>query len=214
MKIFGQTKQLELQVDEILDILSESGLIFGEAVKSYFADGISDRFTEKLERVAALESRGDELRRAIEMAMYTETLMPDLRGDVLTLLENLDDVNNKYQQVLSYFAIETPEIPMELRKDYQELTGETTQSVEYLVLAARAFFRDITTINDHLHKVRFYESEADKTEVRLKQQIFSLDLDLPQKIHLRFFVERLAWISDLAEDIADELAIYAIKRSD
>jgi len=69
----------------MLDILSEAGLIFREAVQGYFADGTNDRFTERLERVAALESRGDELRRAIEVAMYSETLMPDLRGDVLRL---------------------------------------------------------------------------------------------------------------------------------
>ncbi len=34
-----------------------------------------------------------------------------------------------------------------------------------------------------------------------------------QKMHLRYFVEKIDRICDQAEDIADEIQIYAIKRS-
>jgi hypothetical protein len=114
--------------------------------------------------------------------------------------------------VLWYFSIETPDIPTELLGDYQELTEQSTEAVERLVLASRAFFRDPGAVNDHLHKVRFYESEADETVTRLRKRIFSTDLPLPNKIHLRFFAERIVWISDLAEDVAEQLVIYSIKR--
>ena len=30
---------------------------------------------------------------------------------------------------------------------------------------------------------------------------------------LRFFAERIVWISDMAEEVADKLTIYAIKRT-
>ena len=48
---------------------------------------------------------------------------------------------------------------------------------------------------------------------RLRQSIFSTDLPLSRKIHLRFFAERIVWISDLAEDVADQLVIFSIRRS-
>jgi predicted phosphate transport protein (TIGR00153 family) len=213
MRLFNRTKQLESWIDELLNTVSEAGLVFCEAIKLYLGEGVSERYDGRLKRVTQQESRGDELRREIEQAIYRETLIPDSRRDVLQLLEALDDIINRYQEVLWYFSIETPEIPDALNGDYQELTEQSTEAVERLVLATRAFFREPETVSDHLHKVRFYESQADETVTRLRQRIFSTDLPLPNKIHLRFFAERIVWISDLAEDVADQLVIYSIKRS-
>jgi len=55
--------------------------------------------------------------------------------------------------------------------------------------------------------------EADKVSTKLKQAIFSSELDLSRKTHLRNFVEHIDNIPDWAEDVADRLAIYAIKRT-
>jgi predicted phosphate transport protein (TIGR00153 family) len=213
MRLFNRTRQVEGWIDELLDTLSETGLTFQETINLYLDEGAGDHYRQHLDRVIKYESRGDELRRDIEKALYRETLIPDARRDVLELLEELDDVINKYLEVLWYFAIETPDIPGEFRQDYAELTGQIVQSVEYLVLASRAFFREPAAVNDHLHKVRFFESEADQSVTRLRQRIFSTELPLYRKIHLRFFAERIVWISDLAEDVADKLVIYSMRRS-
>jgi uncharacterized protein Yka (UPF0111/DUF47 family) len=42
---------------------------------------------------------------------------------------------------------------------------------------------------------------------------FSSDLPKVEKIHLRYFIERIDELANEAEDIADALAIYTIKRS-
>ena len=89
----------------------------------------------------------------------------------------------------------------------------TTQAVDCLVLASRAFFRDIDAVGHHNHKVMFFEKEADKVSTRLKRAIFDSDLGLDRKIHLRHFVEHIDNVADRAEDVADRLAIYAIKRT-
>jgi len=60
--------------------------------------------------------------------------------------------------------------------------------------------------------VIFYEKEADKGSTKLKRQIFASDIDLDHKWHLRHFVELIDTIADVSEDVADRLAIYAIKR--
>ena len=59
----------------------------------------------------------------------------------------------------------------------------------------------------------FYEKESDIKFSSLARRIFDSDLPLDQKMHLRYFVEKIDSICDLAEDIADEIQIYAIKRS-
>ena len=80
-------------------------------------------------------------------------------------------------------------------------------------MAARAFFRDVKVAKDHLHKVHFYEKEGDKTADRLKRKIFKLDIDLSRKFHLRYFAYNVDQLSDLAEEVADRLAIIVIKRT-
>ena len=213
IKLFGRTRRMIGDIDDFLTLLSESAMGFQEAVITYLNQGASERFDERLKQVSESESRADELRRTIERNMYAEMLMPDTRGDILKLLESLDDIINKFEETLWYFSSEKPQIPEDLREEYKELLIPTTACVEALVLASRSFFRDVGTVSDHLHKVRFYEKEADQVIGRLKNDVFSRDLSLAEKIHLRFFAERIVWISDSAEDVADELMIYAIKRS-
>ena len=213
LTLFARTKHLENQIDEFLGTISHSVLHFQEAISAYLKSGVTEDFKEQVKAVALLESRGDELRRSVLTVMFIETLMPDARGDILKLLEDLDRILNQIEEALFYFSIERPEIPESLQEGYQNLTRLSAKAVESLILTARAFFRSAESIQDHMHKVLFYESEADKVLKNLKRGIFKSDLDLAHKVHLRFFAERIAWISDLAEDIADDLVIYAIKRA-
>ena len=59
----------------------------------------------------------------------------------------------------------------------------------------------------------FFEKEADKVSTKLKKAIFGSNLDLSQKKQLRNFVEYIDNVADWAEDVADRLAIYYIKRT-
>ena len=49
--------------------------------------------------------------------------------------------------------------------------------------------------------------------MRLKRAIFDSDLALEQKLHFRYFVDALDELADDAEDAAEWIAIYTIKRS-
>ena len=89
----------------------------------------------------------------------------------------------------------------------------SVKAAEELVQAARAFFKEITAVKDHLHKVYFYEHEADRIGNNLKRLAFQMDIDLSTKFHLRYFVLNVQNVSDRAEDVADRLTIYTIKRT-
>jgi predicted phosphate transport protein (TIGR00153 family) len=213
LTLFRRTRALEIQIDEFLDKLSQSALLFRRAVQIYLAEGATAEFKDKLAQVNELESKADHLRRTIETQLYAETLIPDSRGDVLGLLENLDSVLNLCEGGLWAFDIETPDIPAEFHGDYESLTEQVINTVESLVLASRAFFRNIEAVPDHMHKVMFYEKEADKVSTKLKKAIFATDLPLSHKAHLRNFVEHIDNLADKSEDVADRLAIYTINRT-
>jgi len=212
ISIFRRTSALEAEIDEFLDNLSQSALAFKRATEIYLAHGCSPEFEGKLGQVNELESRADDLRRDIERKLYTQTLIPESRGDVLGLLENLDSILNLFEGTLWGFFIEKPDIPAEFREDYGILSEQACEGVEAIVLASRAFFRNVEAVGDHMHKVMFFEKEADKVSTKIKQELFASDLDLARKLHLRHFVEMIDNVADRAEDVADRLAIYTIKR--
>jgi hypothetical protein len=209
---FRRTKALENEIDTFLDKLSESGLLFKRAVQIYLNEGLTDEFDQKLQAVNRLESEADKLRRSIITQLYTQTLIPESRGDVLGLLENLDSLINLQEGTLWSFSIEQPDIPPEFHGDFAVLCDQAVNAAEAIVLASRAFFRNIEAVHDHMHKVMFYEKEADKASTKLKRAIFGSDMPLYHKAHLRNFVEHIDNVADRSEDVADRLAIYTIKR--
>ncbi|HFQ15639.1 MAG TPA: DUF47 family protein [Rhodobacteraceae bacterium] len=211
--LFGKTKRLEAQFDEFMDRIIEASLIFERAFKTYLRDGLTDDFMDAVQEVSQLESRNDELKKEIETRLYEQTLIPDLRGDVLSLIEGLDGILNLYQANCFRFSIEKPVIPSVYHKDFKALAKTSTACVDSLIMASRAFFTNIEAVRDHDVKVMFFETEADKISTRLKTRIFNSDLPLDHKIHLRYFCERVEDSSNRAEDVADNLAIYTLKRS-
>ena len=211
--LFGRTQELEGEIDNFLDKLSQSSLLYKLALKIYLTEGCSEEFEQKLQDVNKMESDADNLRRSIESKLYAQTLIPESRGDVLGLLENLDQLMNLYEGSLWSLSIEKPIISEEYKVDFMALVDLGVQCVEALVLASRAFFRNVNAVGDHNHKVMFFEKEADKVSTKLKRSIFESDQDLSQKMHLRYFVEEIDNVSDWAEDVADRLEIYTIKRT-
>ena len=201
LSLFGKTKKLEHQIDSFFDKLSEASVVFRLGVRLYLKEGYTEEFNTRLERVVELERQ-----------LYSNTLIPDSRGDVLGLIETVDQLLSEFEDTLLAFSIEKPIIPDELTAGYRKLTNMVVKAVDELALSGRAFFRSPHDVPAYNHKVILYEKEADKISTNLKIALFESDLELVSKLHLREFVDRIDGVADLAEDVADRLTIYAIKR--
>ncbi|MFH1851962.1 MAG: DUF47 family protein [Candidatus Neomarinimicrobiota bacterium] len=212
MQLFKKTKALELKMNEFLDTTCETGMVFLEGVKHYLRGDIP-ALERQIQTIRKKEQRGDQLRREIEAQLYTETLIPESRGDVLALLENTDDLSNKAKSNLIELNIQTPKIPEEFHKDILDLAKYSNHAIDEVIKAVRAFFQNPIAVRDYLHKVYHFEKEADRLGERLKTKIFKSDLMLSEKSHLRYFVQHFDDLANKAEDVADRLAIYTIKRS-
>ncbi len=213
MPLFKKTKKLILKMDEYLDKVSESGLMFSDGVKMYLSDK-TEVFEDQVAKMKKLENHADKLRRSIEQQLYSETLIPESRGDVLALMETADNVINQAKATLLELSVESPLIPEKFHGDYLSLTEKAVCTVDEMTKALRAFFKNPTAVRDFTHKVYFYEKEADIAAEKLKRAVFEdTDLKLSEKIHLRYFALHIDTIADKAEDVADRLGIYTIKRS-
>jgi len=213
MSFFKRSAYLENQIDEMLDAISSGIIVFETAINCYF-NGDLKTFNMNIRTIDKLESKVDELRRNIENDLYQHSLIPEHRGDVLDLLESIDEVINMMKEVLYQFLVEKPFFLQDIVPNFKQLAATSTKAAEALVIAVRAFFRDVRTVKDHLYKVYHFEKEADNISHQLKSKVFQNNkYELAQKMHLRYFSLHIDHIADVSETVADKLSIFAIKRN-
>lgn len=206
-----KTKKLEAQIDEYLDLVIKGGLIFKLGIKCYF-DGQLNDFEAHLKDLRKIEDRADDLRRNIEIKLYTRTLIPEARGDVLGLLESCDKVLNITADTLLEFSVEIPNLFPELKPDFLEMSESSIHCLENTVSGIRAYFKNIDAVRDYIIKVQFYKKETNKTAEKIKRTIFRTDHELSYKIHARYFTFHIERIAEQSEDVCDRLSIAIIKR--
>ena len=212
LSIFSQTKALENKIDLFHDKLLDAAMTFKKAIRIYLDEQRSDAFRKLSKQIKQIEHDADNLRRDIENNLYTQNLIPDLRADVLHLVENLDRVINKFDEVIYKFYAEQPAVPSEYNSRINELCDLTAECAENMAKASRAFFRDRSSVRDYSKKVYFIEHESDLSTRKLSEAIFDSDLPLANKLQLSGFINDIADIADTAEDFIDELLIFTIKR--
>lgn len=212
--LFGKTRFLEGLIDEFLDKIAE-GVIVGElGLKAYLCGSEEEAIClEKLNQLTEIKRRCSELRRTIVTMLYTEMLLPDARGDVLRLLGSLfallDDMGDDFEELM----IVQPQRLPEFGADFAELTAMAVRGVQAVVVAARTFFRTPAAVRDHLNEVRVFEDQTDRLAYKLKRRIVAADLSFEQRTLLRETAAMLDALADKAENIGDDLSIFAIKRS-
>ena len=212
MPIFSHTKELEQKIDELHDKIIEISMVFKKAVHLFLKEQRSQNYRKLSKEIKTIEHEADVLRRDIENRLYAQNLIPDFRGDVLELVENLDKVINEFDEVAHGFYLERPIIPETYHEQLLELVNEVCQCAENLAFASRAFFKDFSSVRNYSKKVYLLEHESDKTTAKLIDEIFSSDMELAHKLQLKTFLSEVADIADLAENCVDQLLIYVIKR--
>ncbi len=216
MSIFKikQTSQTIKNVDKFFDIIDKGLLVFKEGMRNYLYANTT-LFEENLSEMAKLESEANYLRREIVASVHTMSFMSQMRGDILKLLERMDNIVDLLNNSLSQLDIEIPHIPSELDADFIKLTELSPMAVESVIPAARAYFRNPDSIQEKINRVYFYEEETERQSKTLKRKVFHEmpQLKLSEKFHLRYFSLHIETLSESAEKAADLLSIMALKRS-
>jgi len=213
MGILKKEIGVEKQINNFLNQVVRSGLIFRQGSEGYLKGNNAD-FQRKLQEIITVEHAGDDLRRSIQQYLYTKTLIPESREDVLQLLEDMDSLLDRFKGALWRLEIENLEIENDFHEDFKLLINAVIESVEAIVRAVRSFFQDISRVAEDLDKVYYWESESDKISTRLQMAIFrKKELRLSHRMLQSELARHIDKIADRAEDVADRLNIYVIKRS-
>lgn len=214
--MFGRRKSNKLieDIDRYFDLMDQAVLVFKDGVRNFLYNN-TDGFNQNLVRMSAIDSESGVLRREIENALYSQTALIRSRADIMRLFEKTRNITDILNDSLFQFEIETPYIPKDLNPEYMKLTEFSTLAVEAIVPAAKAFFKAPETVPDKISRAYFYEKEAVKYSQTIKRTVFHNmpSLKLSEKFHLRYFALHIENLSKAAANVADQLAVMAIRRT-
>jgi len=211
MELFHKTKLLEEKINTFLNNIIHGGELLTLALKCYFQEGTSPKFLHLKVKVSSLEAENDTLRRGVENQLYAHLLMPDMRSDILRLIEGCDKIINKYETDLILISVEQPKIPKEIQKKLSHMIVTNIQCVEALMESVKAAMAGKSAM-ETIRAVSVLEHQVDLQAMDLKRCVFQkLKLPLARQLQLKEFIYSIEKISDMAEDMADILSVFVVK---
>lgn len=211
-KLFKKEYRIEGLIDAYLERLKVAMDHFRRALTVYFEKGFSQEFDALLDQTHEAESQADDIRYEIETLMYSKALLPESRGDILGLLEALDQIPGLFELVLHMMHTQKLCIPSFLIVDINELVEETLECCSLLLAQVESLFKKTDDIKSLVQEIDVRESRCDDIERRLITTIFEGDVDPFDKLQLKEVVIAMGDISDQADRVSRRIYIISIKR--
>jgi uncharacterized protein len=209
----SRQKQIEDQMAAYRDRAYRCVTEMKSSFMDYLENGDLKTMEDDAEKVHCFESEADDIRREIEDLMYSRSLFPESRGDILGLLESMDDAPGQAQDVIRQIANQRITIPEKLHGHYTDLIDIAVRSVEVMLEASEKLFTNMAAVTALTGRIDELESRGDGIESALIRQIFTSDMKTLEKILNRDLAFSIGNISDRAELAGDRIRIIVVKRA-
>ena len=146
---------------------------------------------------------------------FSGSSFPVTRTHMITLVQSTDDVANKCQEIVRHIVLEQIDFPTAIRSDLLEIIAITKSQFSILYTAIDLLLNNFKELNSNrkiLDDVRAEESKVDHIQAILHERIFTLNISLAEKVYYRDMMEQICSLSDMIENISDEIQIMLIER--
>ena len=211
--LFKRTRELEQQITLFLMNIIQAGYLVQQGLECYLKKGVDKRFCLLQAEVSGLEAENDALRRRMELDLYHHMLLPDMRSDLIDLLEACDKIINKYETDLILWSLEKPDIPKKLHAPLLKMMATSLECVGAFIGGVKTFFSG-RNVDDEIQITYALEHQVDLQAMDLKGLTFQdKRLNLARQLQLKEFIYSLEKISDMTEDAADKLKVMETKHA-
>ena len=210
--LFKKEQQIEALIYSYLDYLKMAQENFQNSLDIFFEKGFCEKFDFLIEQTHKFESRADDIRNEIETMMYAKALIPESRGDILGLLEAIDEIPNIFEHVLYMIQTQKLTVPTFITVDIRDLIRVSLECCDLLVSQVKALFTKAEEIKALVSTIDNNESHCDHIERRIITKIFDSDLDPFLKVQLKELIIHMGEISDQADRVSRRVYIISIKR--
>jgi predicted phosphate transport protein (TIGR00153 family) len=158
------------------------------------------------------ESKADDVREEIKTLMYSKVLLPESRGDIMGLLESIDQIPRFFEIILNIIRTQKLAIPALIVSDVRELVSVSMEACDLMIMQVEDLLQRGRRIPELLDVIDEKESQCDVIERQIIITLFDSDIDPFLKIQLKELVVFLGEISDQADRVSKRINIISLKR--
>jgi len=210
--LYRKQRRIEAMVREYLGAWEECVDRFKEGMDAYVEEGLTEHFFELVDTTHRLESKADDLRRGVEYELYAKALLPESRGDLLELMENLDRVPNRAETILFLIATDRIELPRPLLPGFMRYVSVTDEGIRALLSMAHRVFDRNPDLDATIRMVHDKERACDRIKRELLRTIVAARIESFHKVTLRDLIIEVGELTDISERVADQIMILSLKR--
>jgi len=200
------------KINQYLQLVVDTSEVFQEAAVCHIKNGFTDEFSDLMRKVTHLESDADDLRRKIEEELFRKSLLPEIREEILLMIDKLDELPDKAEDIVKMVYDQNIVIPTEMSVEVTSLVILGNESVKLLIESTKDALHTTKKVAQLNRLIDKKESEGDKIERKLIYQLFHNGAATVQTLQLRDYVEEVGSVLDLVQDLADAMTLIAIKR--
>ena len=100
MLFINKQKKVESSLAEYREKVSTCLEVFENSILQYLETSDKSELEKNCVEIHKAESQADDIRREIEVMMYSKALFPESRGDILVMLETMDRVPNQAEATI------------------------------------------------------------------------------------------------------------------
>ncbi len=214
MFLWGNYRKVEELFHQFSDAVGQSLTHAFTALKELSQGAALESVAESVRLAHEFESRADDLRREVINHMVQGSLMPNTRGDMMNLLELIDDVADEAEDLLDPFFLRFIDFETLGHDGLTEIMNQIERQYTLLIQAVQHLFVDMSNIPALTHEIEEIESGVDDIEDAMILHILdNEDIDLATKMLYRMFVRNLAALANIIEDSGNQLEVIVAVRS-
>ena len=174
--------------------------------------GVCDEFSFLIEQTHKFESRADDVREEIKTLMYGKALIPESRGDIMGLLESIDEIPRIFEQILYMIKTQRLVLPDFIVPDIKEVIRLSLENCDLMFKQIEHLFKRKEDIRALVSAIDLNESHSDHMERLIITKLFDSDIDPFQKLQLKELVEKIGGIADQTDRVSKRVNIISMKR--
>ena len=210
--LFKKERRVESLIYNYLDTLKLTQDNFSEALSVCLVEPQCENFNFLIEQTHKFESKADDIREEIKSMMYEKVLIPESRGDIMGLLDDIDEIPHLFESILYLVQTQKLTIPDFLILDVKDLVRISLECCELLVRQVVALFKKTEGIRALVATIDTNESHCDHIERRMITKVFESELDAFEKLQIKELISKIGDISDQADRISKRINILNLKR--
>lgn len=170
------------------------------------------------EKIAHMEREADDVKRGIEIKLYSGMLFVGLKEDFLRLIEGMDQIADRAKEASRILASREPTYEemkeiTDCSEKIKEMVYGTIEIVKILTDALEMVNKDKNRALDLAHEVEKYEEKLDDVKLEALRMLTNRERKMSPLTYLqiRDFIFSLDMIADAAEYTSDIITAMVVK---